>query len=215
MTHALRHDLPALPERIAKLPVDKRGFPVPWFVSWVDGEPEFRAADGRKIVQAVREHLCWVCGQRLGSFVAFTVGPMCAVNRVSSEPPSHRECAEFSARACPFLSRPHMRRRENDLPETVRAPAGEMIRRNPGVALVWVTKGYRVRQVGSGVLFQMGEPRELMCFAEGREATSDEIRESVDSGLPLLLEQAQKDGIFAVRELEKQTIVARKLLRLA
>lgn len=31
--------------------------------------------------------------------MTFVVGPMCELNRISGEPPSHRECAEFSA-AC-------------------------------------------------------------------------------------------------------------------
>jgi hypothetical protein len=30
----LRADLPALPERMKRLSVDHRGFPVPWFVQW-------------------------------------------------------------------------------------------------------------------------------------------------------------------------------------
>jgi hypothetical protein len=51
---------------MSDLPVDERGFPVPWFVAWFDGKPEFRAMDGLKWIRAVREHLCWVCGGRLG-----------------------------------------------------------------------------------------------------------------------------------------------------
>jgi hypothetical protein len=35
---------------------------------------------------------------------SFVVGPMCGINRNSAEPPSHKECAQWSARNCPFLS---------------------------------------------------------------------------------------------------------------
>jgi hypothetical protein len=215
VAYPLRTGLPPLPARIAKLPVDRRGYPVPWFVAWINGEPEFRTMDGGKLVLAVRDRRCWVCGQPLGSFLAFTIGPMCAVNRVSAEPPSHRECAEFSAIACPFLTRPHMRRRENDLPAEATSAAGVTIARNPGVALVWVTKSYRVRRAPGGYLFEIGDPREILTFAEGRAATVEEIRASVDSGLPILLDIAQQDGPHAVLALEKQTAVARRLLRIA
>lgn len=214
-----RAELPPVPARMGLLQV-VRGYPVPWFVTWVDGEPEFRIMDGDKFVRAVRERRCWVCGQPLGSFLAFLVGPMCAVNRISAEPPSHRECAEFSAKACPFLSRPHARRREGGIPEKA-AAAGHMIRRNPGVALVWITKKYTRIKTTAGpakvgnTLFQMGEPREVVCFAEGRLATPDEIRASVDSGYPILLEAAQSEGPDSIRALEREVAVARRLLRIA
>lgn len=29
--------LPPIPDAIAKLPRDERGYPVPWFVPWIDG----------------------------------------------------------------------------------------------------------------------------------------------------------------------------------
>lgn len=191
----LRPELPALPERIVALPVH-RGYPVPWFVPWVDGVPEFRAMDGAKLEEAVVRGLCWVCGQRLGAHRAFTIGPMCAVNRISAEPPSHRECAEFSARACPFLSRPTMRRREGDVPDGMdENRAGGAILRNPGVALVWLTKDYRVLQVKGGLLFRIGAPRGVACYAAGRPASVEEIAESFYSGLPLLAAEAREQKI--------------------
>ena len=142
MSAQLRPELPPLPVRIARLP-RHRGYPVPWFVAVIDGVPDFRIVGTNKIALAHTRQLCWICGERIGSFLAFTVGPMCAVNRISSEPPSHRECAEFAAVACPFLARPHMVRREAGKPEGATEPAGVSIRRNPGVALVWVTKHTR------------------------------------------------------------------------
>lgn len=215
MSPRVRLDLPPLPERIQKLPVDRRGYPVPWFVKWIDGEPEFRVMDPEKYARAVRDKLCWVCGEPLGSWLAFVIGPMCAVNRISAEPPSHRECAEFSARACPFLSRPHMRRREAGMPDGVdpgETIGGVAITRNPGVALVWITRGYTILKVDNGYLIRVGEPRQVLCFAEGRPATVDEIRASVASGLPILQKMAKQDGMAAEAVLREQTRAACKVL---
>src|SRR5580692_7475343 len=108
MSETTKVDMSTLPRRMTALPIDERGYPVPWFVDWIDGKPEFRAMDPRKFVRAIKEKLCWVCGQRLGVNVCFVAGPMCGINRTSSEPPSHRECAVWSAQNCPFLNNPRM-----------------------------------------------------------------------------------------------------------
>jgi hypothetical protein len=185
-----------LPPRIAALPVDPdRHFPIPWFVAYVNGKPEFRAMDGRKLAAAVKEKRCWVCGDRLGKKLAFLVGPMCAVNRISGEPPSHPGCATFSAKYCPFLSRPAMERRRDEKFDALGTEsAGFLIERNPGVNLVWTTLSYKVVSDGNkGVLFQMGEPVDLAWFREGRTATRDEVLESVRTGLPILERAADED----------------------
>ena len=85
-----------MPDRIRRLPVF-RGYPVPWFVAWLEnGEPEFRAMDRAKWSRAIKDGLCWVCGERLGAHRVFVIGPMCGVNKTTSEPPCHAECAEWS-----------------------------------------------------------------------------------------------------------------------
>ena len=90
-----------LPDRIKRLPIDEEGFPVPYFVPYVNGRPEFRGFDGEKLGICVRQKRCWLCGEPLGKFMVFVIGPMCAVNRTSAEPPSHRDCPQFAVRACP------------------------------------------------------------------------------------------------------------------
>jgi hypothetical protein len=197
-----------MPGRITLLPRNKAGYPVPWFVATIGGQPDFRVVKPGAIQAAVGYELCWVCG---GPFLrrqedrAFTIGPMCAVNRVSAEPPSHRECAEFSATFCPFLNTPQMTRRDRGKPADAVNPAGIMITRNPGVALVWVT-GYRSWHLFSdhegGTLFDIGDPKETLWFARGRAATRGEVLASIDSGLPILAEMAEKDGAQAVAELQ-------------
>ena len=200
-----------LPDRMKALDVDRRGYPVPWFVAWIDGEPDFRVIGPGKIEMAHSLERCWVCGQPRGRFMAFVIGPMCSINRVSAEPPSHRDCAIYSAIHCPFLTVPKMHRRENRLPEATVNPAGEMIRRNPGVTMVWITRSYRVEAEGEGVLFRIGDPVEVLWYAEGRPATRHEVAESVRTGLPILGEMAEAEGPKAVAALESMRVSAERL----
>jgi hypothetical protein len=183
--------LPAPPPRIARLPRNKAGFPVPWFVAWIDGQPDFRFIGEGKLDDAIRFRCCWLCGEPLGANAAFVLGPMCGITRTSPEPPSHRDCADYAARACPFLATPAMRRRETGIPDDAKEPDGIMIRRNPGVALVWVSRTWRRHPALR--LWNVGDPIETRWYAEGREATRTEVLASIESGLPLLRAEAERD----------------------
>jgi hypothetical protein len=193
----LRADLAPLPDRIAALPVH-RGYPVPWFVAYPDGpegEPEFRTADYPKWTRAVKEKLCWVCGQQLGSKIAFVLGPMCGITRTTSEPACHRECAEWSIHNCPFLVRPRMTRRQDNLPEGTQDAAGCPLHRNPGVTLLWMAKTFTLfRDQNRRPLIRVGNPFEVGWFMEGRRATRQEVDESVAGGLPSLIDLAKSEG---------------------
>ncbi len=204
----------AMPASIAKLPRDpKTKLPVPFFVEWIQELPDFRIVDGRKLAAAVKERRCWICGERLGTVAAFIIGPMCAVNRVSAEPPSHHDCASYAARACPFLSQPSMRRNEKNLPEGYADGPGIPIRRNPGVSLVWVTGRYSPFRTEGGWMFDVGEPALVEFLREGRPATYAEVMASVESGLPLLAASAEADGKEAVRVLSQMTHEAKALIK--
>lgn len=212
---AVRAELPELPERIAKLPVDHRGYPVPWFAAWMDddgapvargdGKADHRVIHPDAVFDALSRRVCWTCGQPIGAYKTFVIGPMCAVNRVSAEPPSHLDCGDFSARGCPFLSRPKARRRDAGMPEeTLKAP-GIMLARNPGVTLLWTTKRFQVERVqNGGVLLRIGDPEHLRWYAEGRDATRDEVLASINGGLPALREVAEQEGKRAVKELDRE-----------
>jgi hypothetical protein len=209
----MNQPLPPLPSRIALLPRDHRGFPIPWFVAELDsGERDFRVADDRKRAAAVQRGLCWVCGQQLGQFKAFVIGPMCAVNTVTSEPPCHFDCAEFSVMACPFLTRPRMRRNEKDLPAASIKGAGVPLDRNPGVVCIWVCKSYRPFEVSNGWLIRLGPPTAVKWFAEGKPAAREQALDSIASGYPLLLDIAKQEGRSAIVALEAQRERALKLL---
>jgi len=89
------------------------------------------------------------------------------------------------------------------MPDGHQEPAGVMIRRNPGAVCIWVTKEFRVMREGDGVLFRLGDPEQVLWFAEGRKATRAEVLHSIETGLPLLMEVAEQEGPGAVAELNR------------
>lgn len=205
--------LPSPPIRIARLPKDERGYPIPWFVAWFKNDKEvprsepgaradFRILASGKREVAVKKRLCWVCGEPLGVHQVFPIGPMCAVNRTTMEPPCHRVCAEYSATACPFLTVPARRRNEAGLEDKEHFVAGEMIARNPGAIALWESP-FTIFKVHNGWLIRLGEPTRVDWWTKGRLATRAEILEAIDSGYPSLLEAAHRDGPQALSELER------------
>jgi hypothetical protein len=213
--------LPDMPARIARLPRDERGYPAPWFVCWVkggepcpagEGEPDFRVIGPDKLAEAYKQAKCWICGLSLiGAARVYTIGPMCVVNRTTSEPPSHRDCAEFAAKACPFLTRPRQKRDRKGLPED-RVVVGNPIDRNPGAVCLYQTGKAKPFRAGGGWLFRLGPPIRVDWWAEGRKATRAEIEASIESGYPLLFEEAKKDGIEGIQELGRMRLQAMQYL---
>jgi hypothetical protein len=178
-----------MPSAIAKLPRDDRGYPIPYFAAVVDGKPDFKYADPEKFRKCIKQNRCWICGGVLGVRKWFVLGPMCTITRTTSEPPCHRECAEFACRACPFLTKPLAKRGETHGVN----PGGFMIVRNPGVSAIWETKTYELFEA-DGVLFSVGPPEDVTFWREGRKAKPAEVIESIETGLPPLVELAKKDG---------------------
>lgn len=198
-----------MPSRIFKLPKDERGYPIPWFVRQLDDSIDFRVADGQKLIRAIKEKRCWVCGEPLGVNITFVVGPMCGINRTSGEPPSHQDCARWSALNCPFMNQPSMVRREcphiNNAKLVENAP-GIAITRNPGVTLLWNTREYQTFPDPKGkILIHMGEPQSVEWYASGKPATRAQVLESIETGLILLEKVAsQQEGGLAALEKYKE-----------
>lgn len=98
-----------MPPRIARLPQDARGYPIPWNVlRGVDDTPIFTVNDERRALRALYESLCPICGERLGRWRWFTGGPRSAFdpNGWYADLPGHRECIEFALVTCPYLAMP-------------------------------------------------------------------------------------------------------------
>jgi hypothetical protein len=176
-----------MPARIARLPRDAKGRPVPFFVLWKDGVPDFRVVDPLKIQACVHRRVCWICGERLGKFMAFVIGPLCSVSRLSAEPPGHLECAQYAALICPFLANPNLQRHASTIHtlEEVDNLPGSFVAPNPGVTLVWVTTSFRVLP-DSDLLFSLGDPTTWFWYTRGRPATRSEVEASFAAGLDKL-----------------------------
>jgi len=102
-----------------------------------------------------------------------------------------------------------MIRREDELTAELRPnSAGIPIRRNPGVSLVWITKTFKVFNAGNGPMIEIGEPLEMIWYANGRIAAREEVAHSVDTGLPLLAGMIQHEPEWrqpaAQRDLERR-----------
>lgn len=193
-----------MPPLIARLERDARGYPIPKFVDRradVDGKPDFRVMDPAHLMACVRKKLCWVCGCTMGRNMAFAIGPMCAVNRISSEPPSHLACVQYAAKVCPFLAVPEMRRIDHNMPAAAVPPPGVALARNPGVSCLWVVRSYRPFRVDRGILFEIGEPETVEWWCRGAPASRAAVLASLDSGLPALEAIADAEGPEAQGEL--------------
>lgn len=106
-----------IPPLMSKLPLDSRGYPIPYFVPIVDGKPEFRYQDGQKRKACLDHGLCSVCGNKLYDKSYWVIaGPIGLRNRVTSDAPMHEDCARYSISVCPHLIYYKAERRSEDLP---------------------------------------------------------------------------------------------------
>lgn len=177
------------------------GYVVPFFVSWFIGDqmvnenepgakPSFPTIDMGRLLTCRKHSRCWICGNKLAAFKTFVFGPASALARMSYEPPSHRDCARYAAKVCPFIINPkhkhvterakpyHMKEGESVLPEV--SP------HHPGIVALYTVKSYtfkmqdRARGIG---IFELPEPENVEFYIEGRRATVVEVVNGVRSAI--------------------------------
>lgn len=111
MTH--NFDIPAI---MRELPIDERGYPIPYFVPIVNGKADFRYQDAKKKDACMKYGKCSICGKKLfKDSYWFISGPMGLQNRVASDAPMHEDCARFSLMACPHILLQKADRRSEDI----------------------------------------------------------------------------------------------------
>ena len=93
-----------LPERMAHLALDERGYPIPYFAMHVNGKVDFRYSDPKKKEICRKYKKCWICGGFLYSNDFWMItGPIGRRNHTVSDEPMHEECARFSLAVCPHM----------------------------------------------------------------------------------------------------------------
>lgn len=103
-----------IPPRMRSLPVDRRGYPVPFIVVRdKDGVPHFTINNHELVMKCIKEDLCAICGQKLFRFRWFVGGPLSAFHESGcyNDTPLHHECAQFALRVCPHLAAPKYSKR--------------------------------------------------------------------------------------------------------
>lgn len=96
-----------MPDRVAKLPRDPRGYPIFKMITYPDGSYNFVGQSADAVLECVKDRLCAICGEELGPIVAF-LGPEKIFDlhhKNVSDPPMHRECLEYAIQVCPYILR--------------------------------------------------------------------------------------------------------------
>ncbi len=199
------------PKRIAALRT-YRGWPIPWFIEFRDGFPDFVTINPRKIIDALYNETCWICGQKLVGDVTFSVGPMSGVNLTAAEPPQHYDCAAYAVQVCPFLVNPSARRRDGCHEKTGSRQVEGGIDHNPGVMLLWTCKSFTSFDVEGGKLCKMhGPPVQAEWWRRGHIASRDEVVDAIDLGVAKIkaMIEEEEPANRAVQHAHLETCVGR------
>lgn len=163
-----------LPRRMRKLPREKRGYPVP-FTTMLDpytNVPDFRVLDVRRQLQCINQKLCAMCGDKLGKYIAFIGGPRSRDGHCFFDPGMHRDCAEYAAKICPFISRENAAYREFTEQDAEHyewlVSNQDDERPNPEMFMV-ITESYTAQNnQGTGLIIIAGEYTEVIQIEQYR-----------------------------------------------
>jgi hypothetical protein len=142
-----------IPPRVASMARDARGYPIPFFAARDgSGAPDFRIMDNEKWVRATRLRCCGICGEHLGSRVAFVGGPLSMQSRFFRDLPMHRDCAVYAVRVCPFIAAPSFGYAKA-VPQGADVSANVSDERPERFGLA-ITKGFAVRRLNGELVIQ-------------------------------------------------------------
>ena len=172
------------------------GFYVPYFVTWfkdrrqvhesvVGAEPHFPTIDKTREALCRRRRYCWICGRQMGTFMCFVMGPLSALQRISTEPPSHRECAVYAVQVCPFMVGGY------DMPENPATNEGQQVIeqmsiKNEQLNVIWVCHGYTLRPVDPSrglFVYQMDHATDILLYHRGKPATLAQAMERINAAV--------------------------------
>lgn len=155
------------PPNIAALPVDARGYPVPFFAMWIDGKPDFRVVNPQAVFECATAHKCFVCGQKMKGMFTFVGGPKSMEHHHFTDGPTHKDCAEYALQTCPFLAIPTFAYNRAPI---LNAVVNEIVttERQEKIGQGLTAEFTMVSQRGH-VLFQAGRWLQLKWWQEGKE----------------------------------------------
>jgi hypothetical protein len=184
----MNKDIP-VPARMQRLPVDPRGYPVPWIVQMGNGgTPHFIINDSLKRARCVEEDRCGICGNPLMRGRWFAGGPASAFhpNGAYIDPPMHKECMEYAMQVCPYIAMPNYNAlKMHNSPKRLEKPADladhvilvdeTMV---PGRPAVFVAVHARAtRQTANGYLVPAKPYIDVQFWRYGKRLTETEARE--------------------------------------
>lgn len=151
-----------MPARIARLPRDPRGYPIPVNVLNSNGKLDFRAIDPDKAQRLIAQRCCALCGEPLGSRIAFVGGPRSIENRFFSDAAMHRDCAIYALQVCPFLAAPSFGYRKS-VPEEMAVNAAVSTERPEAFGL-GICRDYTTHLIGGVHLVLQATPFESVSW---------------------------------------------------
>ena len=135
-----------MPDRIAKLPKDDRGYPITYIAAYINGKADLGIQDYAKVLSCVNEWRCHVCGEKLGKLGYFIAYEPIQKRPRFLDPAIHRECALYSLMVCPYLANPSAKHRSSKMLPKDLTDLGEVTGRTYNVVLLGV-KGQRTSKI--------------------------------------------------------------------
>ena len=144
-----------MPEQIAKLPKDERGYPITYIAAYINGKADLGIQDTAKVQSCVREWRCHVCGEKLGKLGYFIAYEPVPKRPRFLDPAVHRDCALYSLQVCPYLANPSAKHRSAKALATDQTDLGEVTGRSHIVVLIGTT-GQRTSRIQGKTSSHMG-----------------------------------------------------------
>lgn len=96
-----------IPALMGKLPLDKRGYPIPCMVQYdSQGVPLFAVNNEHTRQRVILGGLCSICGNPLKDIKWLVGGALSAFheNGAYFDPPMHFDCITYALKVCPYLA---------------------------------------------------------------------------------------------------------------
>lgn len=156
-----------IPKFLAHLKIDERGYPIPYFVSKINGVYDFRYSSEHKVISCLKEKKCYICYKKLQpDNYYFITGPLGQLSKSVSEPPMHRQCAEFALQACPHILYQAAERKAD---ESVAKKNPFLLKEKP--PYLWLIKAtsYKREDVGKIIMVRFTEcSKRKFIYVEGK-----------------------------------------------